>query len=619
MIQIINVSKSYSGNILFDSVTVQINSGEKVGLVGRNGHGKTTLFRIITGEEEPDDGQIQFPKDYHAGYVSQVLSFTEKSVLAEAVIGLPESDSDQSWKAEKILSGLGFTVPMFDVDPHAISGGFQVRLNLAKTLLSEPDMLLLDEPTNYLDVTAIRWLITFLKGWKGELLLITHDRNFMDAVVTHTMAIHRKTIKKMKGNTESLYMQIAQEEEIHENQRQNLEKKQKQARVFINRFRAKARLAGMVQSRIKMLDKQEKMEKLEMVKDMDFTFRDAPFQARQMMEVAGLTFSYNDDPLIDDVSLLINKGDRIGIIGQNGKGKSTLVRLLVGDLTAASGTVRSHHAVRIGYFGQTNREQLHLSHTVLEEIALGDPTATELEARNMCGVMMFEGDDALKRISVLSGGEKSRVLLGKVLMTPCNLLVLDEPTNHLDMQSCDALLAALDRFDGAVVMVTHNEMFLHAIADRLVVFDRGKVNLVEERYSWFLDKIGWNSEDDGSKSEKNAQSRINENSGLSKKEVRKMRASLVSERSRILKPIEKRISEIDARVTMIASRKEELDKAMIEASTAGDGPGVEAVSKEHHELETSEAHLYEEYEKLLDEHETVSADFEKRLEDLGSG
>ena len=268
MIAIDNLSKSYGNQILFEEVHFQINARERVGLVGRNGHGKTTLFSMIVGEEHPDSGTITTPRNYRIGYVRQHLDFTADTLLDEGKKGLPEAERHQQWKVEKILSGLGFSSADMQRHPSEFSGGYQVRLNLAKVLLSEADLLLLDEPTNYLDITSIRWIEDYLINWPHELLLITHDRSFMDRVVTHTIGIHRTKIRKIPGNTEKFYTQIALDEEIYEKTRLNDERRQKEVEQFITRFRAKARLANLVQSRIKLLDKMGKKDKLETLKSL---------------------------------------------------------------------------------------------------------------------------------------------------------------------------------------------------------------------------------------------------------------------------------------------------------------------------------------------------------------
>ena len=261
MLSIENIEKSYGGHVLFDGVSFALNPREKIGLVGRNGNGKTTLLRILVGEEDVDGGNITIPRHYRIGHVRQHLRFTEPTVIEEGIACLPENESDQHWKAERILAGLGFGPRDLQQPPEIFSGGYQVRLNLAKVLISEPDLLLLDEPTNYLDIAAIRWVVQFLRAWPRELLLITHDRSFMDQAVTHVVGLHRCKARKIAGNTGKYYDQIAQDEEIYEKTRLNDERRRKEVELFISRFRAKARLANLVQSRIKTLDKMEKKEK----------------------------------------------------------------------------------------------------------------------------------------------------------------------------------------------------------------------------------------------------------------------------------------------------------------------------------------------------------------------
>ncbi|HSO18698.1 MAG TPA: ABC-F family ATP-binding cassette domain-containing protein, partial [Desulfosarcina sp.] len=492
MISIDNVHKSFGGRVLFDGVSFKINAKERVGLVGRNGHGKSTLFRIIVGKEGYDEGAVTMPKGYRIGYVEQHIRFTESTVLAEGMRGLTAAERDHHWKVEKILAGLGFSDGDMVRSPHDFSGGFQVRLNLAKVLVSEPDLLLLDEPTNYLDITSIRWIENFLSAWPHELMLITHDRGFMDKLVTHTVGIHRKKARKIPGNTEKYYEQIAQDEEIYEKTRLNDERREKEIRLFISRFRAKARLANMVQSRVKTLAKMEKKDKLEKIKGLEFSFRSKPYKAKQVLTADDLSFGWGaQKPLFTGLSFSMQAGERICIVGKNGKGKTTLLKVLAGRLDPATGSVVYNPQVEAGLFEQTNVQSLVDSRTVEEEILYAQPDVDRQKARNICGAMMFEGDNALKKIGVLSGGEKSRVMLGKLLVTPVNLHMLDEPTNHLDMDACDALLAAIDNFEGALIMVTHNEMFLHALADRLIVFDDLGAQVFDGGYQEFLEKGGW--------------------------------------------------------------------------------------------------------------------------------
>jgi len=497
VIKIFNLNKEYGDQVLFKDLSLGINRGEKIGLVGRNGHGKSTLFRMIVDKEEPDSGSITAPKNYRIGYLEQHLNFTKPTILEEASLSLPEDEEYETWKVEKILSGLGFTEEDMNRPPSEFSGGYQIRLNLAKILVSNPDMLLLDEPNNHLDIVAIRWLEKFLRSWRGEFILITHNRSFMDRVSTHIVAIHRHIAKKIEGDTEKLYTQINQEEEIYEKTRQNELRKRKHMEVFIARFKAKASFASRAQSRVKMIAKQGELKELENIENLDLYFNSAHFESNTMMTAKNISFSYSgEEPyLINKFSLSVGKKDRICIIGKNGKGKSTLIKLLAGELTPTSGDMKKHPVLQKGYFGQTNKIDMDDEKTVLEEIKITDKSCFEFKARSIAGGLMFSGDNALKKIKHLSGGEKSRVLLAKILVKPSHLLFLDEPTNHLDMQSCDSLIEAIDGFDGSVLMVTHNEMHLKAVATKLVIFDNNEITLYNGGYDNFLYDIGWSDEE----------------------------------------------------------------------------------------------------------------------------
>ena len=495
MIQLSSLHKFYGKQTLFKDVNITISAGERVGLIGRNGSGKSTILRMILGEEEPESGQIILPKDYKVGHLSQHLKFTEPNVLEEAALGLPvqEGGWKETYKAEAMLCGLGFSLADQKRSPLSFSGGFQIRINLAKLLLSEPNLLLLDEPTNYLDVVSIRWVEQFLKEWPNELILITHDRSFLDSVTTHSMAIHRERIKKIPGSSVDIIELIAQEEEIYEKTRVNEEKKRDQVQRYIDRFKAQATRAKSVQSRVKALAKMEVKDQLGSIKTLDFEFNSIPFPGKWPMEVDNLSFRYGDDQpwLLKNLSFALGKHDRLAIVGPNGRGKTTLLKLMAGELDPVEGAVRWNSNTKLSHFGQTNIVRLNMNHTIEQELIAAHPDRSRAVARSIAGLMMFEGDAALKKISVISGGERSRVLLGKILIEPTNLLLLDEPTNHLDMESIDTLLEAIDSFPGAVVIVTHSEMILRSLANRLVVFDGNEANIFEGGYDDFLERVGW--------------------------------------------------------------------------------------------------------------------------------
>ncbi|HPI94249.1 MAG TPA: ABC-F family ATP-binding cassette domain-containing protein [Deltaproteobacteria bacterium] len=614
MISVENLWKSYGPQVLFEGISFKINPRERVGLVGRNGHGKTTLLRLITGEEESDSGSIVIPKNYRVGYVTQHLGFTEDTVLREGMTGLPAAQKEQHWKVERVLSGLGFSQADMNRRPGEFSGGFQVRLNLAKVLVSDPDMLLLDEPTNYLDITSIRWIERFLNMWPRELILVTHDRTFMDRIVTHTMGIHRRRMRKIEGDTEKYYTQIAQDEDVYEKTRVNDERKRKEVEEFITQFRAKARLVGLVQSRIKLLEKMDRKDRLEKIKTLEFSFRSIPFFSKYALQSKDLSFSYDPAvPLIRDFNIVIRPGEKVCVIGPNGKGKTTLLRLLAGQLRPLGGEVVYNPKTVKGVFEQTNIRTLVDSRTVEEEIMYSASDIDRQSARNICGAMMFEGDYALKKIEVLSGGEKSRVMMGKLLVTPLNLLLLDEPTNHLDMETSDALLAALDSFDGTVVMVTHNEMFLHALAERLIIFYHDAVEIFEGGYQRFLDKGGWGDEEAVQPTSKKEPRQESDESKLNKKELRKRRSEIITERSKVISPIEKRIAFVESEIERHEAVLKELHARMQEASLAKDGKRVFEISHGIMESEQAIDTYFSELEELHGRFERHKAEFDEML------
>jgi ATP-binding cassette subfamily F protein 3 len=493
MINIQDISVSFGGNVLFEEANFVINYGEKIGLIGRNGSGKSTFMKLLLGKVEPDSGEVDIPSYYSIGYLEQHIHFTHPTVIEEVCSVLDIDRAHEEYKAEQILQGLGFKDEQLMEDPMKLSGGWQIKINLAKVLLKEPSMLLLDEPTNYLDIYSIRWLGEFLKKWEGEVVLITHDRSFMDSIITHTLLIHRNRFRKIPGKTGKIKEQIEMEEEIYEKTRVNEEQKRKVTEDWIKRFGAKASKATQAQSRLKMLEKQEVKLKLKDIGNLDFRFNYKPTNmAGEAFEVKNLSFGYNaQNLLMENLSFKVSPDDKVCIIGKNGNGKSTLLKLIAGELNPISGTISPNNKVEIGYFGQMNMERLDEKRTIVEELETVGENIDITSIRRTAAQMLFSGDEAFKKISVLSGGEKSRVMLGKILLTPVNVLLLDEPTNHLDMESSEMLMEAIKEFPGAVLMVTHNEYFLKNVATKLVVFDGGKTFTFTGTYSDFIKQIGW--------------------------------------------------------------------------------------------------------------------------------
>jgi ATP-binding cassette subfamily F protein 3 len=610
MIELINISKSYPTNELYSELSLRLNSGNKVGLVGRNGSGKSTLFKLILGEEQPDGGEIALPKNYKIGALKQYFDFTQNNLLDETALALSEEDKYNIYKAEKILFGLGFTQEDLQKAPKTFSGGYQIRINLAKLLLTEPNLLLLDEPTNYLDILSIRWLKTFLKNFDGEVILITHDRNFMDSVCTHTMGIVRKNTFMVQGGTQKFYELLANSEEHHEKQKVAQDKKIKELEEFIAKNKARAATAALAQSKVKILEKMDVLEDINYDATLSFDFNYKQTAAKFLLEVNDVSFGYNEDNILfKNITFALSRGETIGIIGKNGKGKSTLLNVLAGELKPLTGNVAYHNSTVFGHFGQTNISHLNLNNTVMDEIHSTNIKLPESTIRGIAGLMMFSGDNAKKKISLLSGGEKSRVMLGKIIAKDVNLLFLDEPTNHLDMDSIDALTKAIKAFEGSCIIVTHSEELLKAVCDRLIVFTNEGADYFNGTYDEFLEKIGW---DDDSEEPKKAKSKPKYN----KKEIKKLRAGVVQEKSQATAPLKKEVKAYEEAIVKLEAKLDEAQNELARLTAQGDNHAITEVSKT---IANYEKQIEEQFDALalkqskLDE---LNTQFEKKLEEL---
>ncbi len=618
MIQIQNIRKDFGLQNIFDDASFLVNERERIGIVGRNGTGKSTLFKLILGKEALDDGSILIPKNYTIGYLEQHLHFTYATVFEEACSVLKQNEDGwtDTHSVEAILFGLGFTQQSLHQSPNLLSGGFQIRLNLAKVLAAEPNMLLLDEPTNYLDIVSTRWLTRFLKTWKGELLLITHDRKFMNSVCSHTVALYRHQFRKMQGNVEKVLETIAEEEEVARRTLENDAKKREQLERVIDRFRYKASKAAMVQSKIKAVEKLETKEIVNDDKNLEFSFTEAPFPGKRVLQIKELSFAYpNGETLIESLNAEIFKGDRIAVIGPNGRGKTTLLNLIAQELVPCSGEIVLNPNVQTNYFGQTNINRLYLENTVEEEIQSALQDAARGRARSLAGLMLFSGDNALKKIKVLSGGERSRVLLAKILATACNLLLLDEPTNHLDMNSIESLLTALKTYGGTSIIVSHDEALLHAFATRLIVFDKGRCFTFNGTYAEFLEAIGWANEKEISSVKINiATNATNLNqsptaSNFKSKEDRKARADYINERSKKIKPLEQEIKKLESEIQKSEDATAAFENALVEASSQNDGTKITEIAKQLDASKMQTETLFAKWETLSEQLEQLKEEY----------
>ena len=610
MIQLTNLSKSFGGQTLFNDVNFKMQPQQKIGFVGRNGSGKSTLFKMILGEESHDSGSISIPKNYRIGTLKQHLVFTEPTVREECALVLPEDEQWNFYKIEKLLFGLGFTEADLDKDPLSFSGGYQIRINLVKLLATEPNMLLLDEPTNYLDIISLRWLRGFIKEFDGEVILITHDRDFMDSVTTHTMGVQRKGLHLVSGDSHKYYATLELADETYEKTKANQDKKRKELEEFVARNKARASTAALAQSKQKELDKMEEMDDLTTDTNLSFNFNYKETPAKILFRANELGFGYNpDEPLFQNITFAMERGKRIAIIGKNGKGKSTLLNYIAGELEEQQGSLEFHPSTVFAHFGQTNIERLNVKNTIVEEIASMSKDVGIPQARNIAGRMMFSGELGDKKIEVLSGGERSRVMLGKIIATPANLLFLDEPTNHLDMQSIDALADAIDAFEGSLIMVTHSEMLLHRLADALIIFHKGGAEYFDGTYADFLEKIGWEEEEGNAKPKKKKPK-------IDYKERKKLRKAVTKERNEARKPYTKEIKECEEKIEKLEAQMAEKNELLADASNKGDNNAIMEYSKEVGLVQQQIDALFEKLEIATDVDEEIVAKYALKLQEI---
>ena len=510
MISLTRISKQYGRQILFVDASFQLNPGEKVGLVGPNGSGKTTLFRMITGEEVADDGDVSVPRKLTVGYFRQdVGEMSGRAVLDEAILGsgrvgdlhheleaLNQAMADPAQaddmdrilarfgevqeeyehlggyaleaQAREVLHGLGFDDERIDGDVGALSGGWKMRVAMARVLLGQPEVLLMDEPTNHLDIESIIWLESFLKARTGALLMTSHDREFMNRIVTKVAEIDDGEITMYSGNYDfyerERAIREANREAAYARQQAMLAKEQR----FIDRFAAHAAKAAQVQSRVKALDKIEKIELPKKRRVVQFDFRTPPRSGDQVAVLEGVTKAYGRRVVHDGLSMLIRRGERWCVMGKNGAGKSTLLKMVAGQTKPDAGSVQLGASLKMGYFAQQSLDLLNPDLTVEEQLRQDFPHESIGAIRSLAGAFQFSGEDTDKKIRTLSGGEKTRLVIARMLFDPPNFLVLDEPTNHLDLATKDMLLAALKDFDGTMLFVSHDRAFLRALSNRVL-------------------------------------------------------------------------------------------------------------------------------------------------------
>ncbi|MDP4198793.1 MAG: ABC-F family ATP-binding cassette domain-containing protein [Bacteroidota bacterium] len=550
MIALEHISMQFTGDYLFRDVTFTVRPGDRMGLVGPNGAGKTTLLRIIAGVYEPESGTVNLPTAYKTGYLPQEPTLDaaaqERTLIAEALrakedlieveeqlaaIQIQMEDPNQDHTspeytrilekfgtlhhkfedlggfeleaaAKKVLKGLGFTEKDFERPLAEFSGGWQMRLLLAKLLIARPDALLLDEPTNHLDLESLFWLEEYLRGYDGTIVIVSHDRAFLNAITNRTAEIDRSKIEVYAGNYEYYERTKAEREAQLASRAQNIDARRRELESFVERFRYKATKARQAQSRLKMLERMERIELASHGPSVHFNFPPAPASGRMVFEVQHGAKSYDGvRDIFSGVDLRIERGDRVALLGKNGEGKTTMGKIFAGQEQLTGGTFEVGHNVLLGYYAQHQAEALDPKLTVLEtvenvtraqlfhETASNTMPRTQSQLRSLLGAFLFRGDDVYKPVRVLSGGEKARLAIAKMLLEPTNTLVLDEPTNHLDMASKEVVKEALLQFDGTVVVVSHDRDFLEDLTDRLITFQDGYVKEYTKPLETYLDEL----------------------------------------------------------------------------------------------------------------------------------
>jgi len=512
MLTVSELSKSFGGRILFEDAALQVNRGDRIALVGPNGAGKSTLFSILLGIEEADTGRVALQRGVRIGFLPQeTVPVNDETVLELATTALRDAVSDKQEpldeehfasndlqrleaKAKRILSGLSFRESDFERRVKTMSGGWIMRTHLARLLVTEPDLLLLDEPTNHLDLESLVWLQSYLTGYSGAILMISHDRAFLNALTERIVEIDQRSLTAYRGNYEDYVAQKAARQEQALAAFKNQQREIKHLQTFIDRFGAKNTKASQAQSKRKQIERMEKLEAPEMRdRNMSFRFPQPQRSGRKVIELRDLHHAYGETVVYRGIDLTVERNQRTVFVGPNGAGKSTLLKLLGGALPVQRGVRELGHNVQVGYGSQHRADTLTLDRTVLEEAADCGATVPEQTVRTMLGAFLFRDDEVFKPVKVLSGGEKSRLVLAKLLLNPPNFLLMDEPTTHLDMASIEALVEALRQYEGTLLFISHDVYFIQSIATSVLHVRGGQLTFYPGGYDYYLEKTGTES------------------------------------------------------------------------------------------------------------------------------
>lgn len=657
MLQIDGITLHFGERALFDNVNSIINPGERIGLVGPNGAGKSTLLKIIAGEQQADSGSISMSNEATVGYLPQdgvepdpdltvfeevehafadIMKLRAEFDAIQGKLETAASDSEEHDRAlkqfgdvqhklensgsytlqadiERILVGLGFHEEDFSRSTTEFSGGWLMRIALAKLLLQQPTYLLLDEPTNHLDIESLQWIEAFLKNYDGAVVIVSHDRAFLDNVTNRTLALRMGSLDDYAGNYSFYEKKYEKEKELLKQQYENQQKEIKQTQEFIDRFRYKATKAKQVQSRIKQLEKMEQIELEQEQSEISFQFPPPERTGQVVMKLENVVKSYDDNVVFNGIDYEIERGDKIAVVGPNGAGKSTMIRILAGLEPITNGKRKVGYNVTPGYFAQHQADELDPKNTPLDEMRLAGSHESETKLRTILGSFLFVGDDVFKKVSVLSGGEKSRVALAKMLLTDGNFLIFDEPTNHLDMQSKNILQQALQQFPGTLMIVSHDRDFLDPIVNKTLEVQPGRIKTWLGNVSYYLDKKSEEEEalSMDSKSGSNGSETSSKTDGVSRKEQRRIEAEKRNALSKKIKPLKKRIQKIEKEIEEYESRIAEIEELMAKPDFYDDSDRVKVISLEYEEVKQKLTQSFHKWEEIAGRIEYIEEEYEQ--------
>lgn len=631
MISINNLTFEIGSRALYDEANWHIKPGDKVGLIGANGTGKSTLLRLIVGQYKPTSGTISMAKDLKIGYLNQdLLSYhSEKSILHVAMEAferqnqlhteienlLKKLETDYSddilnklsdkqtefealdgynieFRAHEILAGLGFSEDEQRRPLATFSGGWRMRVMLARILLQAPDILLLDEPTNHMDLPSIKWLENYLQAFEGAIVIVSHDRYFLDRIIKKTVESRKGKLTLYAGNYSFYLEEKAMRNEIQAGQFKNQQAKIKQEERLIERFRAKASKAKMAQSRIKAL---ERMDRVDDVDDdnpeVNFSFKFSKPSGRHVVTLENISKSYPNLEILRNTNALIEKGDKIALIGANGKGKSTLLRIVADDDKNFEGTAIKGHNVSQTFFAQHQLEALHLENSIIAEMQAFAPKHTETELRSILGCFLFTGDDAFKKIKVLSGGEKSRVALAKALTADANFLVLDEPTNHLDMASVNILIQALQQYEGTFIVVSHDRYFLDNVANKIWFIENKEIKEYPGTYQEYEE---WNAK-------RVIKPEVKEEKKIVKEEPKKQKQAPSDDTKRILLKKNKELAQLEEQIAIKDEEVKKLEAHLSSEEVYSDAVKLQEATRNYNSAKAEFDQLQQNWEALAEE------------------